>query len=223
MTSVLELVDIRYSYPKAARTSPGVLDGVSATITKGEAVGVVGDNGSGKSTLLKIVASLLRPTSGEVRYLGTPLSGNPVRYRSALSYCAGAPLGFYPRLTAAENMRFFSGMKGRMCSAGEVFELLAQVGLKDSHDVNYAKFSLGMRQRLHLACLLLEPSDVWILDEPTTGLDTSGVLLLEKLLANAPDKVKLIVSHDHDFLCRVTSRQLTLKQGRLACSGSSSS
>ncbi|MCF1598463.1 heme ABC exporter ATP-binding protein CcmA [Streptomyces muensis] len=221
--ALLDVSGLWYRYPRSSDGEDGVLRGADAHIEEGESVGIVGRNGSGKSTLLKVLANLLQPTSGELRFHGRPVKPNDHEYRSALNYCAGAPQGFYPRLTATENVRFFSGMKGRMLSSTEAVELLERVVLAKSADVKYAKFSLGMRQRLHLACLLLEPSAVWILDEPTTGLDREGVQMLEGILAEAHDKTRIIVSHDADFLSRVTTRTLALEEGVLTCSVSSSS
>lgn len=219
MTTLLELDNIAYRYPHTKQGRGEVLHSVSLAVAAGEAVGIVGSNGSGKSTLLKIMSTLLRPTRGRVLFAGEPLPRGLRRYRAALNYCAGAPQGFYPRLTAVENLKFFSGMKGRMLSAPEISELLDRVGLADSSDVNYARFSLGMRQRLHLATVLLEPVEICILDEPTTGLDHDGMALLEQLLSNAEGRTaRVIVSHDAGFLARVVTRTLHLKDGELTCS-----
>lgn len=215
VTPLLELVDVSYAYPSARRRVP-VLSGVSAVIREGETVGVVGPNGSGKSTLLKILATLMRPTTGRLLHRGRLLGRAPGGYRAGVNYSAGAPQGFYPRLTAVENLRFFAGLKGASCTAQEARRLAARVGLADSADAVYANFSLGMRQRLHLARLLLEPSEVWIVDEPTNGLDAEGVRLLETVLRDARDKTKIIVSHDADFLARVSTRTLALGAGAAA-------
>ncbi|MFG2983266.1 ATP-binding cassette domain-containing protein [Streptomyces sp. NPDC048258] len=215
MTPLLEMSDLWYAYPHAGRHRDPVLRGVQGCLYEGETLAVVGRNGSGKSTLLKILATVLRPTSGHLLHRGRRLGPAPARYRAGVGYSAGAPQGFYPRLTAVENIRFFSGMKGRMHSAQEARHLLARVGLSDSADTTYATFSLGMRQRLHLARLLLEPSQLWIIDEPTNGLDGDGLRLLEALLAETPGKTKVVVSHDEDFLARVATRTLVLDRGRV--------
>lgn len=215
MTTVLELLDVTYQYPRDKGSTGPVLNKANLKVAQCESVAVFGRNGVGKSTLLKVLANLLTPASGELRYQGARVHRRDREYRAVLNYCAGAPLGFYPRLTAVENLRFFSGMKGRMLSAPESAAFLARVGLAGAADVTYAKFSLGMRQRLHLAALLLEPSSVWILDEPTAGLDQDGMTLLETLLREADDKTKVIVSHDSDFLDRVTTRRVVMDDGRL--------
>ncbi|SDT68110.1 ABC transporter ATP-binding protein [Actinoplanes derwentensis] len=209
VTPLLELAAVSYTYP-GPQGGSRVLNAVSGVIHEGETLGVVGPNGSGKSTLLKILATLLRPTSGQVRYRGRPMARVPLHYRGRVNYSAGAPYGFYPRLTAVENLRFFAGIKGAACSPAGARRLLETVGLADRADAVYATFSLGMRQRLHLARLLLEPSEIWIVDEPTNGLDTDGVRLLEKILGDRPDKTKVIVSHDDDFLSRVATRRFVL-------------
>ncbi|MGC4792169.1 ABC transporter ATP-binding protein [Micromonospora sp. DT178] len=224
MTALLELHDVGYRYPHATKARGDVLHSVSLSVAAGEAIGIVGSNGSGKSTLLKVLATLLRPTRGRVLFRGTPVQASLRSYRAALNYCSGAPQGFYPRLTAAENLRFFSGMKGRMLSRREIAALLDRVGLAESMDVNYSRFSLGMRQRLHLAAVLFEPAEVWILDEPTNGLDADGMALLQVLLTEAGGRVaRVVVSHDADFLSRVVDRTIRLVDGTVTCSSSQSS
>ncbi|MFJ6943278.1 ATP-binding cassette domain-containing protein [Streptomyces wuyuanensis] len=223
MTALLEVRGLWYRYPRDKSHAQAVLRGIDAHIGEGESVGIVGRNGSGKSTLLKVMSNLLRPSQGEIRFGGRPVRLNDHAYRSVLNYCAGAPQGFYPRLTASENLRFFSGMKGRMYTPAEASALLGTVGLGASSDVKYATFSLGMRQRLHLACLLLEPSRIWILDEPTTGLDQEGLEMLEEMLSRAERKTRIVVSHDAALLSRVTSRTLNLQEGVLTCTNSSCS
>lgn len=223
MSPLLELDDLWYTYPHAGSNPVAVLRGVRAEVHEGEILGIVGGNGSGKSTLLKILATLLRPTAGGLRYRGKPIGSVPTAYRAVVNYSAGAPLGFYPRLTATENLRFFSGLKGTTLTRHGARRLLDRVGLADQADVLYARFSLGMRQRLHLARLLLEPSGLWLVDEPTNGLDADGVRLLEGLLGATPDRTKVVVSHDLEFLRRIGSRTLVLKEGRATWCASLSS
>ncbi|MDQ0946033.1 ABC transporter ATP-binding protein [Streptomyces sp. V1I1] len=219
-TPGLQLKDVSYRYPRASK-SDYVIREATVDIPDGEAVGLVGPNGSGKSTLLKVLANLLRPTSGEILYQGRRLKVNDQAFRASLNYCAGAPQGFYPRLTGGENLRFFSGMKGRMFTREEAEVLLETVGLKNNADTVYSKFSLGMRQRLHIACLLIEPASLWILDEPTTGLDAEGVEMLESILSRSTNKTRIIVSHDADFIDRMTTRRIVIEGGGLKCHDSS--
>ena len=142
---------------------------------------VTGPNGSGKSTLLKIVAGLLRPSSGSVRVEadGRALSAGDARTGIGWS---GPDLAFYPELTAGENLAFFRRAAG--FPAGDVRARLDAVGLADTRQpVEY--FSTGMRQRLRIAfAALLDPA-VLLLDEPTSGLDSGGRAAVERLVASA--------------------------------------
>jgi ABC-type multidrug transport system ATPase subunit len=216
---MLELSDLWYRHPGARAGAEDVLRGADAVFGPGEAVGIAGRNGAGKSTLLKVTANLLRPARGRILFGGRPVGAHDRAFRSVLNYCAGAPQGFYPRLTAVENLRFFSGMKGRMYGRSEALAVLGRVGLTGAADAGYSTFSLGMRQRLHLACLLLEPAGLWILDEPTTGLDEEGMEMLRELLDSAADKTRIIVSHDAGFLSGATTRTLRLADGLLRPGG----
>lgn len=214
MSALLELCDVSYAYPGVAST---LLSNLSATIARGEKLGIAGSNGSGKSTLLKILATLLKPTGGELKFDGRPIASCLREIRGVLNYCAGAPQGFYPRLNALDNLRFFSGMKGRMMTRGELDRLLTRVGLSPSPEKKYFQFSLGMRQRLHLARLMLEPAELLIIDEPTNGLDPDGVAILEQILReDRGGKTQIIVSHDRAFLERVTRRRLVIEKGGFA-------
>jgi ABC-type multidrug transport system ATPase subunit len=210
MTPLLELKDVTFSY--TAR-GPSVFAPVNLALSEAEAVGIAGDNGTGKSTLLKIAASLIRPTSGHLFFAGTELGQCLDQFRTVLNYTAGAPLGFYPRLTGVENLRFFSAMKGRTIDEASARKLMRRAGLPVSADEKKChQYSLGMKQRLHLARLFLEPCKLLILDEPTNGLSPEGVSLLIALLnEDLKSKAKLIVSHDADFLARTTSRVLHLR------------
>ena len=210
MTPLLELKKVSFSFPE--RQEKAVIAATDLSVIQGESVGLSGRNGSGKSTLLKIMASLLRPTGGVVVFRGVPIQNQLAAFRRVLNYTQGAPLGFYPRLTGIENLRFFSGLKGALLASGEATLLLDKVGLpEESHSMKYSQYSLGMKQRLHLARLLLEPAELVFMDEPTNGLDVDGVRLLTQIL-NGPlqKKTKILVSHDEAFLSSVTQRTVSL-------------
>lgn len=206
---LLEVLNLEFSYAEGEASLFGTL---SFDIAEGRSIGVVGDNGTGKSTLLKIISSLIRPRAGEVRYRGSAINENLKAYRRVVNYSAGAPMGFYPRLTGVENLRFFSAMKNKMLTGPEAIELMDKVGLSGVPTKKYHQYSLGMKQRLHMARLFLEPCEILILDEPTNGLSVEGTDLLVNLLnQDLASKAKLIVSHDARFLEQVTKQKLHLK------------
>ncbi len=214
----LILEDAYYTIPKSRRGSARpILTGVCLRVRPGERVGIMGPNGAGKSTLLKVLAGLLRLDSGRLINDGYAVTDPRWRYQRSVHLVAGAPLGFYPRLTGAENLRFMAGLWGQDVSRAQAREVLARVGLApEAAEMMYAKYSLGMRQRLHLAAAELDhAATVWLLDEPTTGLDADGVRLLHDLVADRPDRTYLVVSHDRAFLEKLCPRIVRLDDGRL--------
>lgn len=213
MKPALEVRSIQYTFPGQSQAT---LEDVSFSLHPGEAVGIVGHNGSGKSTLLRAISTLLAPQKGEILFDGQPAAKVWSRVRPRISYSAGAPLGFYPRLTGAENLRLFASFKGQTLSTPDALRLLDRVGLGHAEKQIYFRYSLGMRQRLHLARLCLEPHDYIFVDEPSNGLDQDGMRLLEDLFANdLKGCTRLIISHDFELLGRMTTRRLELKRGRL--------
>ncbi len=194
-----------------------ILRDASLAVQPGERVGVVGPNGAGKSTLLKVLAGLLRLDSGELTNDGFRANSRRRRFQRSVHLVAGAPLGCYPRLTGAENLRFFAALWGHEISAGEAQRRLEAVGLgRDSISSAYSTYSLGMRQRVHLALLLVdEAATTWLLDEPTTGLDEQGTALLGELLAQGGERPQVLVSHDLGFLENSCTRIVRLEHGSL--------
>lgn len=214
MRPIIELKKIDFCFPGQAKLLFSDLD---FQINEGESISLSGENGTGKSTLMKIIATLVRPQKGDYLYRGETLDKNFIELRNRINYSTGGTLGFYPRLTAIENLLFFSGLKGEMISPTEAAVILLKVGLKESDfDKKYFKYSLGMKQRMHLAKLFLEPSELLLIDEPTNGLDHQGYEMLIKLLnVDLGKKTKVVISHDSVFLSQVTSVKVRIENGKL--------
>jgi heme exporter protein A len=191
------------------------LSHVSFSCGRGEIVGLLGHNGAGKSTLLAILATLLSPTSGEVRYGDAAVAaGASVRGRLGL---LGHELQLYPELTAAENLRFFARLHGLDRVAARVEEALAAARLADRGDDLVSGFSRGMRQRLALERTLLHQPDLLLLDEPFTGLDQgSAAALAVRLRQFAADgRIIVVATHDLDIAEGLVTRALILRDGRV--------
>jgi len=149
------------------------VDGIDLRVERGEIFGVLGPNGAGKTTTLRMLATLLEPTSGEVRVLGVDVKANPREVRANLGAMLSGERSLYWKLTARENLEYFAalyhvppkGQKARIDAA------LAAVKLGDRADDYVERYSTGMRQRLALARALLPDPPLVILDEPTVGLD----------------------------------------------------
>lgn len=207
-----------YSIPRSRRgESRSIIRGACLEISPGERVGVIGPNGAGKSTLLKVLAGHLKLSQGLLINDGFAPQDQRRRYQRSVHLMSGAPLGFYPRLTGAENLRFLAGLWGVNLSEAKAVGALVDVGIERSlATAMYAKYSMGMRQRVHLAAARLDPyATTYLLDEPTTGLDANGIRVLRNFVTGASQAAFVLVSHDESFLQDVCSRVVRLESGRL--------
>ena len=193
------------------------LSRVTLQSNAGDVFGLLGPNGAGKSTLLAILATLLQPSSGDVRYGGTTAraAGASVRARLGL---LGHELQLYPELTAAENLRFFARLHGLDDVDRRVGAALLSSRLVERADDPVAGFSRGMRQRLALERALLHEPRLLLLDEPFTGLDqTSAAALVGRLRALArAGRLIVLATHDLDLVEGLVTRGAILRDGRLA-------
>lgn len=191
-----------------------VLKGISCQIAAGKAVGVFGPNGAGKTTFLRLLATLLKPTSGTLKLFGIPASNPKIRRRLGF---LGHDSFLYADLTPLENLHFYSRAYRLADAEVRIAEVLEQVELQDWATTPIRTFSRGMEQRLALARVLLHEPDLLLLDEPYTGLDQPAVSLLQTTLMQAKSAGKTIVFTTHDFglglaLC---SQAMILSQGRI--------
>ncbi len=196
---------------------------VSLTLRIGEVVGLLGPNGAGKSTLLGLLASLITPSAGAVRYGGRSAvdAGPALRRRLGL---LSHELRLYPELTARENLEFFARLYGLPDAAATVSRALERCRLADRADEPVQGFSRGMRQRLALERTLLHDPRLVLLDEPFTGLDESSCRALAARLRDlrTGSRMVLVATHDLDLVDGIVDRAIVLRRGRvgeLAASG----
>lgn len=192
------------------------LNKVSLRIRAGQTTALLGPNGAGKSTLLSVVATLLAPTSGQVRY-GEHDAG---RARSALRARIGVlghDLYLYPELSAAENLRFFAKVYRLGEVERRVDEALERANLSARRDDPVVGFSRGMRQRLALERALLHDPRLVLLDEPFTGLDDAATRALRDRLASLRQRqcIVLITTHDLEAIDGLVDGAVLLRGGRL--------
>lgn len=167
------------------------------SVRRGDIFGVVGDNGAGKTTLFKLLCGLAFPTEGEVRLFGAHEPRELERQRTRIGSIIESP-GFYPGLSVEKNLeccRIRKGVPGK----DAVARVLDTVGLAYAKDRRCRTLSLGMKQRLGLAMALLGEPEVLILDEPTNGLDPSGIVEMRALLLrlNREKGITVVVSSHH--------------------------
>lgn len=196
------------------------LRGVDLRVERGTSLALVGPNGAGKTTLLRMLATLLRPSEGEVRVFGHSVrtAGDEVRRRVSLLARDGY---LYDELTGAENLRFAALMCGRRPEPDRIRRALAEVGLEDAADLRVRAYSDGMRKRLELARLLTRRTDLLLMDEPYAGLDAEGARLVDGTLARArADGVTaLFASHRAGEALARADRVVLLVAGRVAADG----
>ncbi|WDV47207.1 ATP-binding cassette domain-containing protein [Clostridiaceae bacterium M8S5] len=190
------------------KVTVNALKGITFDVSKGEIFGLLGPNGAGKTTTIKILTTLLAPTTGKSKVLGYDTFGQENKIRKHINFIFGGELGVYKRLSARDNLIYFSNLYkvDRNIRDEKINELLKLVGLYDKADLKVETYSKGMIQRLQIARGLVNDPEVIFLDEPTIGLDPIGARTLRdiiKKLANM-DKTILLTTHymhEADELC----------------------
>ncbi len=150
-----------------------VFKDISFELTSGESIAITGPNGSGKSTLILCMLSQYRPNKGKVSYLSDQkiLSEEEIQQNCGL---VSPYLNLYGQLTAEENIKFFTSIRGKNITGNEINDLLIKVGLEGRGNDNVAEYSSGMNQRLKYAVALANKPNILFLDEPTSNLDDQG-------------------------------------------------
>jgi heme exporter protein A len=190
------------------------LAGVSLRLGRGEGLLLLGPNGAGKTTLLRVLATLLRPSGGEVAVLGWPLPRQAWRLRGRIGYLGHEPL-LYRDLTGRENLRFHARLHGIDAAAAEkrIGELLESMAMERRADERTGQLSAGMRQRLAVCrCVLHEP-ELLLLDEPEAHLDAEGRELALALIGAAGGRTRVIATHEPDRVLGEADRVLALGHG----------
>lgn len=208
---VLQTHGLTKRFGRGASAQTAVED-VSLTVRAGAVYGLLGPNGAGKSTTLKMLTGMLRPTAGQIEFLGHPWRREDLYQIGSL--VEQPPL--YPNLTARENLRVRTVALG--LPDERIEEVLEVVGLTDTGRKRAGRFSLGMRQRLGIALALLCDPRLLILDEPTNGLDPLGIEDLRDLIRGfAARGVAVVVSsHILSEVQQMADAVGIIYQGRLA-------
>ena len=191
-----------------------VLHQLDLKIERGTIYGLLGINGAGKTTTFKLLAGLLPPTAGEIRFDGQPIAQKSKTFLRDMGILIETPV-FYDHLSAQENLELHLEYMG--CSCSQVRDALAAVGLGDTGRQPVSKFSMGMKQRLGVAAAFMERPDAILLDEPTNALDPLGREMVRSLIGTARERgASLVIAcHDEAFLNDVSDRVLALCEGRI--------
>lgn len=172
-----------------------VLKNVSMTLESGHIYGFTGHNGSGKTVLLKLICAFLEPTTGEILFDGKNVikeNSFPPSTRALIE-----KPNFLSDLTGYENLELLARIQN-IIGEKEIEDTLKKVGLEEDKEKLYYKYSLGMKQKLGIAQVLMEDPEILILDEPFNGLDENSIKNIRKILLKEKEKGKLIILATHD-------------------------
>lgn len=223
MTVGVEALGLTKVFRDPRRGDVVAADCVSFRCLHGEVFGLLGPNGAGKSTTLRMLASVLRPTSGTAVVGGSDVLEDPLGVRRSLGYLS-TTTGLYARLTARETLVYFGRLQGmaERALAGRVDELLDTFGIREFADVRCEKLSTGMRQKVSIARTVVHDPPVLVLDEPTLGLDILVSSTMIRFIERCRDEGKCIVFSTHVMAEaeRLCDRIAVIHRGRLRAIGS---
>jgi len=216
MTDALVLEDLSKVFAKPA------VDHLSLTVKAGELYALLGPNGAGKTTTLRMVAGLLKPTSGSIRVFGVDALADPAAAKQMIAWAPDEPL-LYDRLSPMEYLEFVAGLWGVPPKQGRARaeSLLKLLGLWDQRDQRCETFSRGMKQKTALAGALIHEPRLLILDEPLTGLDAAVSRQVKDLLQA---RVKggatvILTTHILEVAERIADRIGIIQAGKLLAEG----
>lgn len=200
------------------------VDDLSFEVKGGEIFGLLGENGAGKTTTLRILATMLKPTSGTANICNFDIIKQPLEVRRHIGILFGGEAGLYDRLTARENIAYFGKLNDMddevlnkridmLCHTLEMDEFI---------DRKVGKFSKGMKQKVTIARAIVHDPEVMLLDEPTVGLDVTAARTLQDFIAQCRDQGKAVIfsSHIMSEVERLCDRIGVIHKGRLKDIGS---
>jgi heme exporter protein A len=194
-----------------------ILRGIDLSITQGETVAILGPNGAGKSTLLKVLATLIKPTSGLVKINGLDLKKDHIEVKKMFGYLPHSSL-LYDHYTPLENLAFFGNLYGVKDIENRARKLVNEVGLSFFINEPVKNFSRGMIQRIAIARAIIHEPKIMLLDEPHTGLDQGAINILNNVVLSMKEKgcTTLMVTHDFKQAAAICDRIIIVKNGKIA-------
>ena len=199
------------------------VDSISFRVNKGEIFGLLGENGAGKTTTLRMLATMLRPTSGQAVLGGFDTVKEPEKVRAHIGILFGGETGLYDRLTTAENISYFGELNGM--DKAEIKERTRQLsdvfGMQDFLNRRASKLSKGMKQKVAFARSIIHSPDIMLFDEPTSGLDVSAAREVQEFILNCKAEGKTIIfsSHAMSEVDKLCDRIGIIHKGRLIETG----
>lgn len=219
---MIQVRDLSKAFADSKRGARLAVDKVTFEVREGEVFGLLGPNGAGKTTTLRLLATLLKPSSGTATLNGFDIGDEPAKVRAQIGFLSG-DMGLYARLTPREILDFF-GKLNEMDTQHRVKrmnELMTLFDMQSFADIRTDKLSTGMKQKTAIARTMLHDPPILILDEPTSGLDVPTARTIESAIVNAKRAGKCILYSTHvmeeaEYLC---DRIAVISDGRLKMTG----
>ena len=213
---MLSIYSISHIYPRKPQPA---LDNVSFEVQRGTIFGLLGPNGAGKTTMVRILSTLIIPTSGTATVCGYDIRKEEAKVRSSLGVVIGEERAFYYRLNGFQNLQFFGGILGlnRKELKRRIEEKMELVGLENDRKLPFMKYSTGMKKKLNIARALLIDPQVYLLDEPNSGIDPDSAIKIRQFVVDLKEKGKtiLLTTHNMDEADRLSDVIGILRQGKL--------
>jgi heme exporter protein A len=210
----MQLIDVKKLTKQADNKL--ILRGIDLSIKQGETVAILGPNGAGKSTFLKVLATLIKPTSGQVKINGLDLSKNQIEIKKLFGYLPHSSL-LYDQYSPLENLIFYGKLYGVKNVEARAIELVKEVGLSFFLNEPVKNFSRGMIQRIAIARAIVHDPPILLLDEPHTGLDQGAIGILNNVILamKAKGTTTLMVTHDFKQAAEICDRIIIIKNGKI--------
>lgn len=191
-----------------------VLDNISLEFHGGKVYGLSGKNGCGKTMLMRAICGLIKPTKGEI-IINDKRLGKDISFPESVGALIENP-AFLNNYSGFENLRLLANIK-KIATDEEIKESIYKVGLEPEDTKKYRKYSLGMKQKLGIACAIMEKPDVVILDEPINAIDENGVKLVESIFEELKNQghIVIVACHDKDELELLADEIIYMEEGKI--------
>ena len=213
---IIEITNLTKRFKKLV-----AVNNLNLNVYKGDVFGFLGPNGAGKSTTIRMLLTLIKPTSGNIKLFGKDLISNRTEILSKVGAIVEKP-DFYLYLTAYKNLEILGKMSGADVSKKSIMQIMELVGLEERFDSKVKTYSHGMKQRLGIAQALLHNPDLVILDEPTVGLDPQGIKEVRELILRLSQEKRITIflsSHILKEIEIVSNRMVIINKGKTLIEG----
>lgn len=190
-----------------------ILDDINLNLKDGSVYGFIGRNGSGKTMLFRAICGLITIDKGEIIINGNKTSDNEITQNIGLLL---ENPSFLNGLSAYDNLKMIASIRS-VVDDSRIDDVIDIVGLSQARDKKYEQFSLGMKQRLAIANVIMENPKILIFDEPTNAIDEQGIIVLKEIIKNEKNKGKLILiaSHEKEIIEELCDEVYYMSEGKL--------